>query len=116
MKDELKPVILKDASGAKYTLEFNRAILAKMDEEGFQPENIPDKPFVHLPKFFHYAFLMHHPDITEEETDAFIDKLGGLPQVMINRLVELYRNAVLSLFYDELEEGTQKNAEMTFEL
>jgi hypothetical protein len=69
-----------------------------------------------MPEFFYYAFRMHHPNISKQQTDKILfDVLGGMPEGMAERLGELY-----AVPYEALNgsgKGEQgKNGRMTVEM
>ena len=44
----------------KYTLEFNRKSVERLERSGFVLDEISSKPLVMIPMLFHGAFYMHH--------------------------------------------------------
>lgn len=94
-----------DYNDKKYTLEFNRRSIEKMEQSGFDIESATSKPMSTIPKLFEGAFLMHHPYVKEETVDdmfnLFTDKQG-----LFTALVEMYAEPLESL----VEDSTAKNA------
>lgn len=94
MAEKVKPVILTDSlTGEKYTLEFNRESVKFAEARGFAIMDIEKYPMT-LYDFFFYAFRMHHRNVARDKTDKLIDEgfggIAGLPEALIERLVELY--------------------------
>lgn len=94
MAEKVKPVILTDSlTGEKYTLEFNRESVKFAEARGFAIMDIDKYPMT-LYDFFFYAFRMHHRNVARDKTDKLIDEgfggIAGLPEALIERLVELY--------------------------
>lgn len=108
---DVKPIRLRFEDGKEYTLEFDRDTVAYAEDIGFDPDDFNSKAMNATTRFFHLAFRMHHPDITEEETTKIlIDDLGGLSQDMINRLIALYNKPYAELMN---KTGKPKNAKLT---
>lgn len=110
-KKEVKPIILTDETGAKYTLEFNRMSVKYAESKGFDIEDISKHPVTRIPELFHFAFYMHHKGISREKTDTLYENIGTLPDGFLERLIELYGIPVKTLF-----EGSGKNATVTVEM
>ena len=88
----MKPIIITLEDGTKYTLEFNRESVKFAEMRGFKIEEVSDFPMTKIPEFFYYAFRMHHKNVAREKTDKILfEELGGIPEGMIERLVELYQ-------------------------
>lgn len=114
----LKPIILTDKETNKtYTLQFNRDAIRYAEMNGFSVkdiEQVEDCPMTVVPKLFYYAFHMNHKEMTQQETDEILfDKLGGLNEKLIARLVELFAEPYATLMS---KEGYEKNAKMTVHL
>ena len=112
--EKIRPITLTDnGTNTKYTLEFNRESVVAAERGGFIPEEIDTKPVTMIPLLFHYAFRMHHPEITRSETDIILlDKLGGLSPELLVRLVSLYDVPRRTL----ISGGETKNSKMAIEL
>ena len=66
-----------------------------------------------LEELFFYAFRKHQPNKSKADTDKILyDKLHGMPEGMIERLVELYLLPFNTLVQTEDE---AKNSTMTVE-
>lgn len=93
------------SDGKEYTLEFNRATVADAEDSGLRLDNIDDKMMNNIPILFHYAFKMHHPSITKEETDHILfEEFHGLTADELKQLIELYSEPYGSLINIEGEE------------
>lgn len=88
----VKPIIIKDTEKKEeYTLEFSRESVKFAEDRGFKLEDVGDFPMTKLPEFFYYAFRMHHPKMARANTDKILfEELGGIPEGLIERLIELY--------------------------
>ena len=91
MKD-VKPIILRNEdTGNEYTLEFNRDAVAFAERNGFDPDEVAKYPVTRLPELFYYAFRMHHKNISRADANRILfDELGGIPNGMAERLLQLY--------------------------
>lgn len=94
--------ILFEYEGTRYTLEFNRNAIRKMERNGFIAENIQNQPMTILPELFAGAFIMHHPYIKRERIDKIFDKMTNRMK-LIERLSEMYNEPILAMM-DEPEE------------
>lgn len=107
---DVRPVILKYGD-KEYTLEFDRDSVLYAEDIGFDRDNFKTKLMESTTLFFHLAFRMHHPELTQEETDHILfEDLGGLSEAMTARLIELYNKPYSTL---ENRTGKPKNAKLT---
>ena len=113
-KAVVEPIKLRDDVGNIYVLEFNRATVKFAEERGFKVNGIDEGAIITTAEqLFYYSFRMHQPKITKAETDRFLyEKLKGMPEGMLDRLVDLYLEPVFSLAQ---KEDDAKNATMTAE-
>lgn len=113
-ENELKPIVLTDTeTGDVYTLEFTRETVKFAELKGFNIDNIDKFPMTTIPDLFYYAFRAHHKNVARNRTDEILtEDLGGLPDGMLARLVELYYKPFDCLLN---KEETVKNAKMTVE-
>ena len=78
-----------DYKGTKYTLEFTRASIRALENQGFKLSDVEDKPMTTLPTLFAGAFYAHHrflkPAVIEEIFDNIKDKMD-----LITKLCLLY--------------------------
>lgn len=112
---EIKPIILKDeTNGDVFVLEFDRASVKYAEMKGFNV-NVLDAGLnmTVIEELFYYAFRKHQPSKSKIETDKILyDKLHGMPEGMIERLIELYMLPFNILVQTEDE---AKNSTMTVE-
>lgn len=112
---QIKPIILKDESnGDIFVLEFNRDTVKYAEARGFKIGAFDEGQVINTTEeLFFYAFRMHHPNKSKADTDKILyDKLHGLPNGMLERLVDLYILPINSLRQDGDE---TKNSTMTVE-
>lgn len=88
-----------DYKGTKYTLEFTRASIRALENQGFKLSDIEDKPMSTLPTLFAGAFYAHHrfikPTVIEEIFDIMPDKMD-----LITKLGEMYNEPLEALIDD----------------
>jgi len=112
---QIKPIIIKDANnGDVFVLEFNRATVKFAEARGFNINALDNGISMSLiEELFFYAFRMHQPNKSKADTDKILyEKLQGMPEGMIERLVELYLQPFNTLV--QTEEVT-KNSMVTVE-
>jgi len=101
-KEKVKPILVTDNdTGMTYTLEFDRESVRFAESKNFDIKEIEKKPMLMIPDLWFYAFRMHHKMVAREKTDKLLDALGGIPQGLIIRLVELYTVPYSVLLGDE---------------
>lgn len=106
----VKPVTLTFKDGTTYTLEFNRNSVMSAERAGLTLHDVLEmsKPATIIPLLFFAAFKWHHPDMTREKTDKILIDMGGLPQTVVQRLIELYVTPINTLIRNE-DDGEAKN-------
>lgn len=115
-KEVVQPIKITDnATGATYELDFSRDSIRFADAREFEVEDVRKYPGTKIPELFYYAFRKNHKSLAKNQTDALLDKLGGLTSAMLERLLLLYNQAALANNIQDDEE-LAKNAEMTVEL
>ena len=91
---DFSQIIVRDDNGNKYTLEYNRRSVERMEKSGFKLDT--DYPHTMITGLFQGAFLMHKkgmtPDRIKEIWDAQTSKdklLEGLTQLYMKPLNDL---------------------------
>lgn len=96
--ERVKPIIITMEDGTEYTLEFNRDAVARAERASFNIDDVDAYPMTKVPELFFFAFRMHHPRMTKQQTDSILfDGLKGLSEEAIKRLVELYYQGMTAL-------------------
>lgn len=112
--ETLKPIVLTNTdTNETFTLEFTRDTVKFAESRGFIADNIDKFPNTLVPDLFYFAFRAHHKRMTHEMTDKILfEDLGGMPEGMLTRLVELYYAPLEALTQSD-EDKARKNAKMT---
>ena len=113
MSERVNPIRV-EVEGESFTLEFSRETVRFAENRGFNIEQISDFPQTNIPALWFYAFRKNHKNISREKTDKILERMGGLTEQQIVRLVELYQEPNRALIADNEEQ--QKNAGVTVEL
>lgn len=117
MGDRINPIKITDVdSGKVYELDFNRDSVRYVEQQGFKIDETFDFPNVNIPKLFYYAFRANHRNVSLQQAQALLDKMGGITEKIAIRLVDLYRQATLSNNVIQEEEDLGKNSHVTVEL
>ena len=91
---QITPITLKDDNnGDIFVLEFDRATVKFAESRGFKISVFEDNiiNLSAIEEIFYYAFRKHQPKISKAETDKILyEKLGGMPEGMVERLTDLY--------------------------
>lgn len=98
-------------NGKDYKLEFTRRTIRQMEDNGFNIQNMTDKPMTMLPNFFAGAFLANHRNTKREVIDEIYDNMPNKDK-LIEALVEMY-NEPLSALMSEPEENSSKKVDWT---
>jgi hypothetical protein len=112
---EIKPIILKDeTNGDVFVLEFDRASVKFAEARGFRVNSLDEGLNMStIEELFFCAFRKHQPNKSKADTDKILyDKLKGMPEGMLERLVELFLLPFNTLVQTE---ETAKNSTMTVE-
>ena len=117
MGDRINPIKITDVdSGKVYELDFNRESVKFVEQQGYKVEETFDFPNVNIPKFFYYAFRANHRNVSLQQTNALLDKMGGITEKIALRLIDLYRQATMSNNVIQEDEDLGKNSHVTVEL
>jgi len=92
----------------EYTLEFTRATVRQMENNGFVATDIETKPMTVLPDLFRGAFLAHHRFEKAGVVDEIYAKMTNKP-ALIEALSDMYNEPIKAL----LDEPEQGNVEWT---
>lgn len=90
--------------GNDYTLEFNRKIVKRMEENGFVVDT--NKPATMITELFRGAFMMHHRKIAPDLVEKIWDAQRGKDK-LLGELVSMYAEPISALM-DE-DEGEEEN-------
>lgn len=102
-------------AGEVYELDFCRESVSFAESRGFKPENVADFPVNGVSDLFFYSFRMHNRGISREKVDRLRDARGGVPEKVLQRLLELYQQAMTHNMI-QLDEDAEKNGAVTVEL
>ena len=115
-QDRVKPVKITDnQTGNIYELDFSRESVRFAENRGFRIDELIAFPATRIPELFFYSFRKNHKNVARSQTDALLDKMGGLSGAFLERLNQLYNQAALSHVIAS-EEDAEKNADVTVEL
>ena len=116
-EERVSPIRITDKeANVTYTLDFNRDSVRFAETRGFKMNDTSDFPMTKLPELWYYAFRMHHKNLSQTQTDAILEKLGGVTATIVGRLGELYMQAMASNNIIQTDEDLSKNSRMTVEL
>ena len=114
--DRVNPIKITDEStGQVYELDFIRESVRFAEARGFKADEIAVFPVTRIPELFYYAFRKNHKNVARSQTNALLDKMGGLSASVLERLSQLYSQAALTNVI-AADEDAAKNAEVTVEL
>ena len=116
MEERVLPIRFTDnETGDVYELDFNRESVVFAENRGFVINTVTDFPASKFPDFWYYAFRAHHRKLAKNQTDALLDKVGGMTPSIVERLILLYNQARLANIIQD-DEDLEKNARVTVEL
>lgn len=88
--------------GKKYTLEYTRSSVAKMERDGFKASDLEDYPLSTLPELFKGAFIAHHPSVGAKTIDDIFIHLGD-KGALLEALADMYMEPIETLMGDPAE-------------
>nr|DAZ18683.1 MAG TPA: protein of unknown function (DUF5055) [Caudoviricetes sp.] len=108
-----KQLVINDpVSGVTYTLEYTRKSVEMMEKQGFIADDVEKKPMTMLPALFAGAFLAHHRFVKREIIDSIYKKLTNKDK-LIEKLVEMYNEPIMTLLTEPEQEGNEGNLSWT---
>lgn len=100
--------------GKQYTLEFTRRSIEIMERQGFNINDIADKPMTTLPALFAGAFLANHRWVKREIIDEIYEQMPNKEE-LLQKLAEMYNEPLEALLEDPNEnEGNVVNWEASW--
>lgn len=114
--ERIEPLVFTvNATNETYELDFSKESVKFMAAQGFKVnENIMDLIATEGPSLWYYAFRKNHRKLSRGQTDALLsDEIGGLTPKIIERLVLLYNQALMSNNIIQDDEDLEKNARVT---
>lgn len=116
VEEHIPPAYITDNdTGIKYELDFCRESVKFAENRGFDLEGAIKFPVNGINDLFYYSFRKNHRSMPREKTDKLLEKWGGMPEKLLNRLIQLYQQAQT---YNTIQsdEDAEKNAHVTLEL
>jgi len=88
--------------GKQYTLEFTRKSIEIMERQGFNINDIIEKPMTTLPALFAGAFLANHKWVKKDVIDEIYSRMEN-KQDLLQKLTEMYNEPIEALFEEPKE-------------
>lgn len=115
-EERVNPMRITDNdTGAVYELDFSRDSVRFAESRGFVVDDVLKFPRTKVEELFYYAFRKNHRRVAKNQSDALLEKMGGLTGAHLERLMTLYNQAALSHVIS-VEEDAEKNSAVTVEL
>lgn len=84
-----------------YTLEYSRAAVRQMEQQGFVLDKLSEQPMTMVPILVYGAFAKHHKGVkrtlVDEIYEHIADKIGDGENGFIHALLEMYAETVQTL-------------------
>ena len=114
--EKMKPMVITDPdNGREYTLEFSRKSVSRAEQAGLDVNKFESSSMTMIPLLFWGAFLMHHPQMTREQTYKILfDGLGGLNEEEMAYLAKLYAEPFQTLIAREGEDANPRKMAVKF--
>jgi hypothetical protein len=117
MEDRVNPIRVTDEDTKEtYTLDFNSESVVFMAQRNFTMDDLSDTIAVKGEELWYYAFRANHKKMSRNQTDKLYEKMGGLAQKLIKRLIELYYQALNSNKIVQDDDELEANPHVTVEL
>jgi len=115
--DRVPPMFVNDTeTGKRYELDFSRESVIFAENRGFRIDEVAPYPMTRIPDLFFYAFRKNHKNVARNQTDALLEKMGGLTPAALERLNMLYQQAFNYSGVIQTDSDKEKNATATVEL
>ena len=101
-----------DFNGRHYCLEYTPASIKQMEGAGFSINDLYDKPATRIEQLWAGAFIANHRKVSATIIKDLYGKMKD-KETLLQKLVEMYNNALNYLLPDESEEGGEGNVEWT---
>lgn len=101
-----KSVVLTDAEGNEYTLQFNRKVVKSMQRNGFVLDF--DRLYMCATDLIAGAFRMHHPWLKAEDCEAIFKQQNNRGE-LLGILANMFSAPALDLMGEDTNEGENKN-------
>ena len=88
--------------GKEYTLEYTRKSIEIMERQGFNVNDIIEKPMTTLPALFAGAFLANHKWVKKDVIDEIYSRMEN-KQDLLQKLTEMYNEPIEALFEEPKE-------------
>lgn len=109
-EDKVMPMFVTDKeTGARFELDFSRESVVFAESRGFGLAEVSKFPLIRIPELFFYAFRKNHRKVGRNQTDALLNKMGGLSGAALERLIQLYQQAVQYGGVIQVDEEEEKN-------
>lgn len=116
-EDIVQPIRITDGDkGITYELDFNREAVRHAQNRGFKIAEMGDFPTILVSDLFFYSFRKNHKNVGRNQTDALLEKMGGVTPPVLERLVQLYQQAATSNIIALEDDETAKNANVIVEM
>jgi len=118
MDERINPIRVTDKdTGEVYELDFNRESIKFMANNGFaMDDSIINMIAAKGEDLWFYAFRAKHRRLSRSQTDKLYEKMGGITPKVIQRLVDLYNQALLSNNIVQEDEELDANPHVAVEL
>ena len=97
-------ILIQGDNGERYELEYNLDAIAKMEDKGFDIQQMNTKPMSTVLGLIRGAFIMHHPTMTDDEIDQIIARIGSNAK-MVEELSKMYLGALSFLNNDSKKDA-----------
>ena len=114
--NKVEPIRLRNAEdGKEYVLEFNKTTVEMAEKAGFTLNLITEGKLVSgYSDLFFFAFMKNHRYMKRADTDRILfEELGGMPEAMGARLVELFAEPYNALVESEDKAGKNSKWSVT---
>jgi len=81
---------MPDAKGNKYTLEYTKNVIIRMEAAGFDIDLMDKQPVRMITLLFHGAFQANHPELSGDEIEEIYKPLADKTG-LLKKLAEMYK-------------------------
>lgn len=107
----VNPLVLTDKeTGKEYVLDYSVDSVRFAEQRGFDVDDLGKYPATKIPEFWFYAFRKNHRNMAKNQTDALLEKMGGVSARILNRLQALWMQALDAANIITSDKEIEKNA------
>ena len=113
--ERVAPIQITDTdTNTTYVLDFNRESVLYADRREFRIQAVGEYIASGVSDLFYYSFRANHRSVSRQQAYALLDKMGGVTNAMLERLIALYMQVINTHII--ADEDAEKNSAVIVEM